>query len=114
MVINVYNREEVPNPLDTSEFELQSNLNERKCPQDVEYEYNLRNKKYLMDLKMLTTQDDEIKPKIINDTGSLKTTTMQCPYCERIFNALTAKAHIPICQKTKNRPKPPPVKEEII
>ena len=53
------------------------------------------------------------KVKIINQTGSNKTSTQQCPHCLRIFNLLTAKDHIPICEKTKNRPKPPPQKEDM-
>jgi hypothetical protein len=96
MLLNVYDREEVPNPLDTSEFELQSNINGRRKSLDLDNEHQNRHKRLFRDLKLLSLEN-EVKPKIINDTGSLKTTTMQCPFCDRIFNAVTAKAHIPIC-----------------
>lgn len=36
-----------------------------------------------------------------------------CPYCSRSFNEQAAQRHIPVCMKTKNRPKPPPTKYDI-
>ena len=36
-----------------------------------------------------------------------------CPFCLRNFNELAAQRHIPVCMKTKNRPKPPPTKYDI-
>lgn len=65
------------------------------------------------ELKKVSDQFN-VKPKIIKDTGSLKTTTVECPFCSRVFNAAAAERHIPVCQRTKNRPKPPPVKEDVI
>lgn len=41
------------------------------------------------------------------------TKTKQCPHCGRTFNFLTAERHIPHCQKTRARPKPPPTKEAL-
>ena len=38
---------------------------------------------------------------------------VRCPHCGRMFNEEAAKRHIPKCQKTKNRPKPPPSRNEV-
>jgi hypothetical protein len=44
----------------------------------------------------------------------MKVATKNCPFCKRTFNTLIADRHIPICEKTKHRPKPPPKKETVI
>lgn len=51
---------------------------------------------------------------MVKQTGSLKTSTVQCPFCQRVFNCNTAKQHIPKCEKTKNRPKPPTQKDDVV
>lgn len=38
----------------------------------------------------------------------------QCPFCKRNFNEVAAKRHIPICENTRNRAKPPPSKQELM
>ena len=38
----------------------------------------------------------------------------ECPHCSRKFNQKVADRHIPQCAKTKNRPKPPPTKDQVI
>ena len=45
---------------------------------------------------------------------SRKVQTKQCPHCTRFFNIVTASRHIPQCEKTKNRPKPPPTREQLV
>lgn len=75
MKIRVFDSEEVPNPLATSEFDLKSNFNGRRESRDYENENYLRNQRLLMELNGFT-KEEEIKPKVINDTGSLKTTTV--------------------------------------
>lgn len=37
-----------------------------------------------------------------------------CPYCNRRFNEKAAERHIPICENTRNRAKPPPSKSELM
>lgn len=37
----------------------------------------------------------------------------ECPYCFRKFNQKVAERHIPQCANTKNRPKPPPTKDQV-
>jgi len=34
----------------------------------------------------------------------------ECPYCKRSFLEQVAERHIPACEKTKHRPRPPPTK----
>lgn len=38
----------------------------------------------------------------------------QCPFCKRNFNEVAAQRHIPICENTRNRAKPPPSKQELM
>ena len=38
---------------------------------------------------------------------------IECQYCKRKFNPKAAERHISICKDIKNRPKPPPSKEEV-
>eukprot|EP00933_Yihiella_yeosuensis_P072937 TRINITY_DN81494_c0_g1_i1.p1 TRINITY_DN81494_c0_g1~~TRINITY_DN81494_c0_g1_i1.p1 ORF type:complete len:353 (-),score=47.12 TRINITY_DN81494_c0_g1_i1:40-1047(-) len=37
---------------------------------------------------------------------------VQCPHCSRYFGPMQAERHIPKCQHTVNRPKPPPILEQ--
>jgi len=39
---------------------------------------------------------------------------VQCPYCLRKFTEEASKRHIPKCMKTKNRPRPPPSRNEVM
>ena len=38
---------------------------------------------------------------------------LQCPHCNRNFNEKAGARHIPKCEKSTNRPKPPPSVLEI-
>lgn len=68
-----------------------------------------------------STKDDMFKkkdvevlnPLLVKDTGSSKTSMSQCPYCQRVFNVNTTKEHMLKCQRIKNKPKPPPCKDDI-
>lgn len=38
----------------------------------------------------------------------------KCPHCKRSFNAAVAARHIPKCEHTKSRPKPPPKTADLV
>ena len=39
---------------------------------------------------------------------------IQCPHCKRQFNEFAAMRHIPICENTRNRARPPPSKQQVM
>jgi rubrerythrin len=52
-----------------------------------------------------------LQSQIPSQTDSNK--MKECPHCKRSFLDNVADRHIPICQHTKHRPKPPPTKDEV-
>ena len=65
-----------------------------------------------------TIDSNELENKISNLTSQIPSQVDQsqkkeCPHCGRSFLTNVAERHIPHCANTKNRPKPPPTKDQL-
>lgn len=113
IIAQCFNDSEVPNPFENSEFDLMSVQNKNYDRVNAMDTQGWNTNTHLLK-ELLDRQQQLPPPKVVKETGSLKTSTVQCPFCQRVFNVNVAKQHIPKCEKTRNRPRPPPQKIDII